>query len=42
MKKLFRILPLALVIAAGGALADVPKNLKIGTDPTYAPFEWLC
>ncbi len=39
MKKLFRILPLALVIAAGSALADVPKNLKIGTDPTYAPFE---
>ncbi|MBG6246506.1 histidine ABC transporter substrate-binding protein HisJ [Candidatus Symbiopectobacterium sp. 'North America'] len=39
MKKLFRILPLALVIAAGSALADVPKNLKIGTDPKYAPFE---
>lgn len=39
MKKLFRILPLALVIAAGSALADVPKNLKIGTDPTYTPFE---
>lgn len=40
MKKLIKILPLALAIAAGSAFADIPKNLKIGTDPTYAPFEF--
>lgn len=25
--------------AANGALAAIPSTLKIGTDPTYAPFE---
>ncbi|ANE74210.1 lysine/arginine/ornithine ABC transporter substrate-binding protein [Dickeya solani] len=39
MKKMLKLLPLALVFAAGSALAEVPKNIKIGTDPTYAPFE---
>ncbi|MEC5343605.1 lysine/arginine/ornithine ABC transporter substrate-binding protein [Brenneria populi] len=39
MKKLIKALPLALILAAGSAMADIPKNLKLGTDPTYAPFE---
>lgn len=39
MKNLFKILPLALALAAGSSLAAVPKEIKIGTDPTYAPFE---
>ncbi|ATA23165.1 histidine ABC transporter substrate-binding protein HisJ [Brenneria goodwinii] len=39
MKKLIKVLPLALILAAGSAMADIPKNLKLGTDPTYAPFE---
>ncbi|TYL44012.1 MULTISPECIES: lysine/arginine/ornithine ABC transporter substrate-binding protein ArgT [Dickeya] len=39
MKKMLKLLPLALVLAAGSAFAEVPKNIKIGTDPTYAPFE---
>ncbi|MDX5629245.1 MULTISPECIES: lysine/arginine/ornithine ABC transporter substrate-binding protein [unclassified Brenneria] len=39
MKKLIKVLPLALILAAGSAMADIPKNIKLGTDPTYAPFE---
>lgn len=39
MKKMLKLLPLALALAAGSAFAEVPKNIKIGTDPTYAPFE---
>ncbi|PWC10191.1 histidine ABC transporter substrate-binding protein HisJ [Brenneria roseae subsp. americana] len=39
MKKLVKILPLALILAAGSAMAAIPENIKIGTDPTYAPFE---
>ncbi|RLM24874.1 histidine ABC transporter substrate-binding protein HisJ [Brenneria alni] len=39
MKKLIKILPLAFVLAAGNAVADIPKNLRLGTDPSYAPFE---
>lgn len=39
MKKMLKFLPLALVFAAGSTFAEVPKNIKIGTDPTYAPFE---
>ncbi|WJV52553.1 lysine/arginine/ornithine ABC transporter substrate-binding protein [Pectobacteriaceae bacterium CE90] len=39
MKNLFKLLPLALVFATSSALAEVPKDIKIGTDPTYAPFE---
>ncbi|WP_038908546.1 lysine/arginine/ornithine ABC transporter substrate-binding protein [Dickeya oryzae] len=39
MKKMLKLLPLALVFAAGSTFAEVPKNIKIGTDPTYAPFE---
>ncbi|MBA0217385.1 transporter substrate-binding domain-containing protein [Pectobacterium brasiliense] len=39
MKKLIKVLPLALILAAGSAMAEIPKNIKIGTDPTYAPFE---
>ncbi|KOC92038.1 histidine ABC transporter substrate-binding protein HisJ [Winslowiella iniecta] len=40
MKK--QVLALSLVLAfssASSAFAAVPKNLRIGTDPTYAPFE---
>ncbi|GAB7204608.1 hypothetical protein OS21_10970 [Dickeya oryzae] len=36
---MLKLLPLALVFAAGSTFAGVPKNIKIGTDPTYAPFE---
>ncbi len=40
MKKLVKVLPLVFALAAAGsAFAAVPKNIKIGTDPTYAPFE---
>jgi len=39
MKKLVKVLPLVFAIAAGSAFAAVPKDIKIGTDPTYAPFE---
>src|SRR5471030_2766695 len=40
MKKLFKVLPLVLVLAsAGSAFAAAPKAINIGTDPTYAPFE---
>lgn len=39
MKKMIKVLPLALILAAGSAMADIPKNIKFGTDPTYAPFE---
>ncbi|WJV61284.1 lysine/arginine/ornithine ABC transporter substrate-binding protein [Pectobacteriaceae bacterium CE70] len=39
MKNLFKLLPLALVFATSSALAEIPKDIKIGTDPTYAPFE---
>ncbi|CAD6001845.1 histidine-binding periplasmic domain protein [Escherichia coli 2719100] len=40
MKKL--VLSLSLVLAfssATAALAAIPQNIRIGTDPTYAPFE---
>ncbi|WP_437613635.1 histidine ABC transporter substrate-binding protein HisJ [Erwinia sp. V71] len=40
MKK--QVLALSLLLAlssAGSAFAAVPKNLRVGTDPTYAPFE---
>lgn len=40
MKK--RVLSLSLMLAlfsANAAFAEIPKNLRIGTDPTYAPFE---
>ncbi|RWR00753.1 histidine ABC transporter substrate-binding protein HisJ [[Pantoea] beijingensis] len=40
MKK--QVLALSLVLAfssASSVFAAVPKNLRIGTDPTYAPFE---
>ena len=40
MKK--QVLALSLLLAlssAGSAFAAVPKTLRIGTDPTYAPFE---
>lgn len=40
MNKLVKVLPLVLALAAAGsAFAAVPKNIKIGTDPTYTPFE---
>lgn len=40
MKKQVLALSLLLAISsAGSALAAVPKTLRIGTDPTYAPFE---
>lgn len=40
MKKLFKVVPLVLVLAnAGVAFAAVPTSIKVGTDPTYAPFE---
>lgn len=40
MKTWFKVLPLVVALAAAGsAFAAVPKNIKIGTDPTYAPFE---
>ncbi len=40
MKKLFTVLPLVLALASAGSVyAAVPKNIKIGTDPTYEPFE---
>src|SRR5471030_67576 len=40
MKKLFKVLPLVLALASvSSAFAAVPKDIKIGTDPTYAPFE---
>ena len=40
MKKL--VLSLSLVLAfssATAAFAAIPQNIRIGTDPTYAPFE---
>lgn len=40
MKK--QVLALSLLLAlssAGSAFAAIPKTLRIGTDPTYAPFE---
>lgn len=40
MKKL--VLSLSLVLAfssATVAFAAIPQNIRIGTDPTYAPFE---
>ena len=40
MKKL--VLSLSLVFAVSsisGAFAALPQKLRIGTDPTYAPFE---
>ncbi|MBS0846805.1 histidine ABC transporter substrate-binding protein HisJ [Citrobacter sp. JGM124] len=40
MKK--RVLSLSLLVAlfaASSSFAAIPKNLRIGTDPTYAPFE---
>ena len=39
MKKQVMALSLLLAISAGSAFAAVPKTLRIGTDPTYAPFE---
>ncbi|QCR35466.1 lysine/arginine/ornithine ABC transporter substrate-binding protein ArgT [Nissabacter sp. SGAir0207] len=39
MKKLVKVLPLVLAFATAGSFAAVPKDLRIGTDPTYAPFE---
>ncbi|TKI03838.1 histidine ABC transporter substrate-binding protein HisJ [Martelella alba] len=40
MKKLVKVLPILFALAsAGSVFAAVPKNIKIGTDPTYAPFE---
>ncbi len=40
MKKLFKVLPLVLALASvSSAFAAAPKDIKIGTDPTYAPFE---
>ncbi|WP_034944403.1 lysine/arginine/ornithine ABC transporter substrate-binding protein ArgT [Erwinia oleae] len=40
MKKQVLALSLLLAISsAGSALAAAPKTLRIGTDPTYAPFE---
>ncbi|HBE9079007.1 histidine ABC transporter substrate-binding protein HisJ [Serratia fonticola] len=40
MKKLVKVLPLVLALSAvSSAFAALPSTLKIGTDPTYAPFE---
>jgi len=39
MRKLFKVLPLVLAMASVSAFAAAPKDIKIGTDPTYAPFE---
>lgn len=39
MKKLVKVLPLVMAIACASSFAAVPKTLKIGTDPTYEPFE---
>lgn len=40
MKNLVKALPLVLLLGAmGSALAALPTTIKIGTDPTYAPFE---
>ena len=40
MKKQVLVLSLLMAtLAAGSAFAAGPKTLRIGTDPTYAPFE---
>jgi hypothetical protein len=40
MKKLVLSLSLVLAISSvSGAFAAIPQKLRIGTDPTYAPFE---
>ena len=40
MNKKILVLPLVLALAAAStAFAAIPKDIKIGTDPTYAPFE---
>lgn len=39
MNKLVKVLPLVLAFAAAHSFAAVPKDIRIGTDPTYAPFE---
>jgi len=40
MNKLMKVLPLVLALtAANSAFAALPKSIKIGTDPSYAPFE---
>lgn len=40
MNKKLRVLPLVFAFAAASsAFAAIPKEIKIGTDPTYAPFE---
>ncbi|PLR34011.1 histidine ABC transporter substrate-binding protein HisJ [Chimaeribacter californicus] len=39
MNKLVKVLPLVLAFAAVHSFAAVPKDIRIGTDPTYAPFE---
>ncbi|GAA3608649.1 MAG: lysine/arginine/ornithine ABC transporter substrate-binding protein [Gibbsiella quercinecans] len=39
MKKRVLILPLLMACALHSAFAAIPSPLKIGTDPTYAPFE---
>lgn len=40
MKKLVLSLSLVLTFSsATAAFAAIPQNIRIGTDPTYAPFE---
>lgn len=40
MNKKLLVLPLVLALAAASSVfAAIPKEIKIGTDPTYAPFE---
>lgn len=39
MKKQVMAFSLLLALSAGSAFAAAPKTLRIGTDPTYAPFE---
>lgn len=40
MKKLVKILPFVVALAyTGSVFTEVPKNIEIGTDPTYVPFE---
>ncbi|KAA8996990.1 histidine ABC transporter substrate-binding protein HisJ [Affinibrenneria salicis] len=40
MNKMIKRVSLVLALmAAGSAVAAAPKNIRLGTDPTYAPFE---
>ncbi len=40
MKKRLLALSLGLALSSiSGAFAAIPQHLRIGTDPTYAPFE---